>query len=739
MNLFKRFICITLMMHGAIIAYSQHDLSKYVDPFIGTEGGGNVFPGPCVPFGMVKVGPDCGKKDWNAGWDNNGNIHGFSNVHVSGTGGGCKYGNVLFVPVTGKINLRDYSSPRENERTALGLYEVGLKKYGTSARLTALKQTAMHEYSFPGGDESKILVDLGSFLASHERQYFVGSEVRILSPTEMEGYTRIRGGWNTGGPYTVYFHAVFDTPAASYGTWKDNKIMPDEKIQYDTNQQTGAYFAYNTTAGQKITVKIGISYLSTGKAKANLSEMSSMNFDEAHAECVNRWNVILNKIAVKGNEEQKKIFYTALYHSYLQPIDKTGENCKWTSEEPYYDDFYCIWDTFRATHPLFTLLTPSIQVDMLRSLLDIYKHDGYAPDARSGDDNGRVQAGSNADVLFADAYVKGLKGVDYKLALEAMIKNAEVPPGGDERLEGRGGLIDYNVKGYVSDKFERSVSRTMEYAYCDYAIATVAKGLKDYDAAEKYEKRSTNWQNLWNSNIESLGFSGFVWPRHENGSWYKEDEFSVFQGGTWPDIMYETFPWEISFYVPQDMPSLIEKCGGKDRFIRRLDMFFTHERWDQRWFMGLFQISNEPGFLAPCLYNYAGRPDRTAEVVRRTLKERYNTSREGIPGNDDSGSMSSWYVFHALGFYPNAGQNMYLISSPTFEEATINLENGKVLRITAKNASDKNIYIQSAKLNGVAFDDNYLKHTAVADGGTLEFVMGSKPSKWGQTEINNRD
>jgi len=714
--------------------FAQTDLSKYVDPMIGTEGGGNVFPGPCVPFGMVKAGPDCGKKDWNAGWDDKGNIHGFSNVHVSGTGGGCKYGNVLFVPIVGTIDTHDYSSPRQNEHAALGLYEAGLSKYKTFARLTALKRSAMHQYTFPASKESKILVDLGSFLSSYERQSFVGSEVRILSDREIEGYTRIRGGWNIGAPYTVYFYAVFDTPAISYGTWKDGKISPGEKVQYDTNQQTGAYFNYETKEGQQITVKIGISYLSTGKAKANLAEMDSWNFDEIQAECVKQWNAVLNKIQVKGNEEQKKIFYTALYHSFLQPVDKTGENCKWVSSEPYYDDFYCIWDTFRATHPLFTLLTPSIQADMLRSLLDIYKYDGYLPDGRSGDDNGRVQGGTDCDILFADAFVKGIKGVDYKLALEAMLKNAEIPPGDDERKQGRGGIPDYNAKGYISTRFERAGSRTMEYANCDYAISTLAKGLKENDLAEKYLKRSNNWQNLWNPTIESLGFKGFIWPRHEDGSWWKEDEFSVFQGGTWPDFFYETFSWELSFYVPHDMKTLIEKCGGKELFTQRLNTYFSHERWDQRWFMGLFQVSNEPGFLTPCLYNYVGRPDRTAEIVRRTLKERYNTTREGIPGNDDSGAMSSWYVFHALGFYPNAGQDLYLISSPTFEEATIHLENGRTLQIKAKNANAANIYVQSAKWNGVAFNNNYLKHTDIAEGGILEFVMGAKPSGWGQND-----
>lgn len=718
-------------------AGAQEDYTRYVDPFIGVTGGGNVFPGPCVPFGMVKAGPDCGRKDWNAGWDESGNIHGFSQVHVSGTGGGCKYGNVLFAPVTGKIDLNDYSSPRAGERVALGLYEVSLSRYHTSARLTALKRSAMYQYTFPQSDESSVLVDLGSFLASHERQEFVGSEVHIISDTEIEGYTRIRGGWNCGGPYTVYFYAVFDTPAAAFGTWKDGKIVPGSRLQYDSNRKTGAYFTWNTVAGQKVGMQVGISYLSAAKAKENLKEMPSWNFDEVHARCKSAWNEILGKIAVKGTEEQKKIFYTALYHSYLQPVDKTGENSKWVSDEPYYDDYYCIWDTFRATHPLFTLLTPSLQTDMLRSLLDIYRYEGYAPDARSGDDNGRVQGGSNSDILFADAYVKGLKGIDYPLALRSMITNAEVCPGGDERKEGRGGIPDYNKKGYVSTKYERSCPRTVEYANCDYAIAALARGLGEKEIAGKYEARSHNWQNLWNSDVESLGFKGFIWPRREDGSWVSDEDFSVFQGGTWPDFMYETFSWELSLYAPHDMKMLIEKCGGNEAFARRLDTYFTHEKWDQRWFMGLFQISNEPGFLTPCLYNYVGRPDKTAEVVRRTLRERYNTTREGIPGNDDSGSMSSWYVFHALGFYPNAGQDIYLISSPTFPEAEITFEDGKTLKIIAKKAGDKNIYIQSAKLNGKPFDTPYLRHADLVAGGVLEFVMGSKPSGWGMRPIEN--
>ena len=730
----NRFIIfIVTLFIGVSCAYSQVDLSKYVDPYIGVEGGGNVFPGPCVPFGMVKLGPDCGNKDWNAGWDPTGNIHGFSHTHVSGTGGGCKYGNILMLPMTGEINLDDYSSPRSGEKVLLGEYAVGLSRYNTHARLTALSRSGFHEYTFPEGTDSKIIIDLGSFLQSHEKQMLVGSEVKIVSDTEVEGYSRVRGGWNEGGAYTVYFYAQFDTPATEVGTWKGNKVYSGKLSQTDSNEKTGAYFKYNTTKGQKIRAKVGISFVGLNKARSNLSEMKSWDFQEVKDVAVDQWNQLLSKARVTGTEENKKIFYTAMYHSYLQPVNRTGENPKWVSDEPYYDDYFAIWDTFRAPHPLFTLLTPSVQTDMIRSLIDIYKHDGYMPDARSGNDNGRVQGGTDCDILIADAMVKGLKNIDYETALQSMVKNAEVAPGGDERKEGRGGIADYNALGYVSTAYERAGSRTFEYANCDFAIATVASALGKHDVAEKYYQRANNWQNIWNDGIESLGHKGFLWPKNVDGTWWPEDKFSVFTSGTWPDFLYETFSWEMSFYVPHDVNRLIEKCGGKEKFINRLDTYFTHERWDQRWFMGLFQISNEPGFLVPTFYNYAGRPDKTAEVVRKTLQTRYNTTREGIPGNDDSGSMSSWYIFHALGFYPNAGQDVYLISSPLFQEVIISLENGKELKIVAKNANDKNIYIQSAKLNGQELNRCWFRHTDISDGGSLEFIMGNKPSKWGQS------
>ena len=704
---------------------------EYVKPEIGAQGEGHVFPGVCAPFGLVKLGADCRNKDDNSGWSIDGNIHGFSHLHVSGTGGGAKYGNILLQPIVGDINLTDYSSARSNENFSLGLYEVSLKKYNVDVRLTASDKVGFHEYSFPASTSSKIFVDAGSCLSSYERQELVASGVNVVSSTEIQGYSTVKGGWNIGGPYTVYFYMVTDTPSDDFKTWKGQTFYTDRQVDAQGEEKSGAYLSFSTETKQQIKVKVGISFVSVQKAKENVSELATWDFDEIRNATISKWEQILNTVSVEGSENDKTIFYSAIYHAFLQPSDRTGENPLWNSDEPYFDDYYTIWDTFRATHPLFTLLKPSRQVDMVRSLIDIYEHEGYMPDGRSGNYNGRVQGGSNCDVLIADAITKGLEGIDYEKALSAMIKNAEVEPQ-DARKEGRGGITDYNTKGYVSTSYERSGTRTFEYAYCDYAIATVAQKLGKQDVYEKYLNRSNNWKNLWNDNVQSLGFKGFLWPKKSNGDWVNSNDYGLFRRDGWEGVIYESFPWEMSFYIPHDMDGLIARCGGKDEFTKRLDTYFTHvqDGFDQNNYIGLFQVENEPGFLVPTLYNYVNRPDKTAEIVRKVLSKKYNTSPTGLPGNDDSGSMSAWYAFHAMGMFPNAGQDIYLISSPLFTKVTLNLENGNIFEILAPDASSDNLYIQSAELNGHPLTRCWLRHSEIVEGGTLKLIMGNEPSNW---------
>jgi putative alpha-1,2-mannosidase len=468
----------------------------------------------------------------------------------------------------------------------------------------------------------------------------------------------------------------------------------------------------------------------------------------------NEWTTYLSRIRVDSPSKTEKIkFYTALYHAMMQPVDRTGENPLWTGKEPCYDDFYCIWDTYRTSHPLFILFAPEIQADITRSLIDIYEHEGYIPDARSGNSSGRTQGGSNSDMLIAEAILKELPGIDAEKGYQSMIKNAEVPPGGDERLLGRGGLRDYNSIGYVSTDFERAGSRTVEYAANDWAIALSAKKLGKEADYQNYAKRAGNWENLWKP-IEHSGATGFIMPRKASGewdenyrdklwSWYTEtppgelglipyssipdnylskDPFTPLSGGSWPDFFYESHSWEYSFYVPQDMKRLIEKCGGAEAFVARLDIFFGKN---------YFQMSNEPGFLTPCLYNYAGRPDKTAETVTRLLKTHYTDKPSGLPGNDDSGAMSSWFAFQMMGFFPVAGQDIYLIGTPKFSRTAISIGSGKTLVILAEGLSDRNIYVASATINDKTLDQNWFRHSDIKDGGTLRLIMTDTPGTWG--------
>ncbi len=742
-NNFKLTLLLMMVLMNLQTGFSQGQPVGYVDPFIGTEGPGHVFPGASMPFGMVKLGPDC-KGHSNPGYISGELIEGFSHTHVSGTGGGAKYGNIMVAPRVGDIDLKDEGSSYSREKAEPGYYAAYLNKQKVYSELTVTHNAGFHRYTFPESKKSSLLIDAGHFLFFGdqwgEAQELVGSEINILSATEVEGYNRVRHGWNFGGPYTVYFYARLQKPAQEMGTWKGKDRYPAQKSQFDSGERTGGWFTFSTTDQEEVLLKVGISFVSSQKAKANLeNSIPHWDFKQTRQHAFESWNNLLSKISIEASEEEKTVFYTNLYHVFLMPVDRTGENPKWECDAPYYDDFYAIWDTYRTSHPLMTILLPDRQTDMVKALLDIYKYEDYLPDARSGNYNGRTQGGSNADVLIHDAYVKGLDGIDYELALEAMLKNAEVPPGGDERKEGRGGLWDYNRIGYVSTDYERAGSRTLEYSYCDYCIAKLAEGLGKDEIHDKYLEKASSWLNLWDADYTSYGANGFIMPKKANGQWHKNFSlerraadggdvviFDEFTRGYWEAFFYESDAWEYSFFVPHDANRLIMACGGKEAFIRRLDTFFIND---------FFQVSNEPGFLTPHLYTYAGVYDKTAHRLHQILNDNYHTGRDGLPGNDDSGAMGAWFVFNAMGIYPNAGQDVYLIGTPLFEEVVINLPNDNTLRIIANDLNDNNYYIESAYLNGRSLKRAWLKHEEIASGGMLEFNMSDTPGKWEITSV----
>ena len=716
-------------------------LTSYIDPYIGVDWGGNTFIGSSVPFGMVKVGPDMETFDHRPsgfGYSSEGEIVGFSHTHLSGAQG--KYGNILVQPVTGPITLGHLGSPRSEEKAAPGYYAALLTRYGVHAELSSTRRTAIHRYTFPATREAHLTVDIEHCLSrgngnGWEDQHFDGGEVQVVSPHEVKGFGRYRGGWNRGGEYRVYFDLITDAPVRASRTWTGSSITDAKDASVSTETPLGAVLDFATTAGEVIHLKVGISFISTEQARANLtSELPGFDLDAARRSVVAQWETQLQALHLRGaTTRQMRQLYTALYHMMLMPVDRTGENPIWKSSEPYYDDYYAIWDTFRTSAPLLTLVSPNRERDLIRSLLNIYEHEGYLPDARSGNDTGRTQGGSNSDVMIADAFVKHLPGIDYELALKAMIQNAETQPR-DTQKEGRGGIADYNRLGYVTTSDERAGSRTVEYANDDFSIAEVACGLGKRDVTTKYLARSHNFENLWDASLTEgadvnerakrivPGFSGFTRPRNADGSWAAPNTIAR---GSWWTFFYEGDEWTYSMYAPHDTRRIVALAGGPKEFTRRLDYIFSHGHYD---------VSNEPGFMLPMLYLWAGRPDRTADVIQLTLEKYFADTRAGIPGNDDSGAMSSWLIFNTLGLYPVAGQDVYLLGSPSVPDARIAVGNGKTLRILAHGAGADglNRYIQSARLNGKQLNQAWFRHADLMKGGILEMQMGAAPSEtWG--------
>ncbi|HVU47398.1 MAG TPA: GH92 family glycosyl hydrolase [Terracidiphilus sp.] len=733
MSLHMRKIAIAVLLLSPVVPVHAQ-FAQYVDPLLGAAGGGNVFPGPVIPFGMIKPGPDMDNgegHDPNAGWNESGDIRGFSQTHVSGTGGGARYGNILVQPTTGGVAPLDMQSPRADERASAGFYAVTLARYGIGVQIAAARRSAIYEFSYPSGSHDNLIFDVSHLLRSGERQgenqSLVSCEIHIISPSAVAGSSTVKGGWNKQPvPYTVYFYARTDTPATSYGTWTNGDLSSGGKSAHgDADAKTGAWLTFTPRAGQPVRMKIGISFISVEQARRNLdAEISGFDFEAVRTAAVSKWNQALGKIEIKGETpEQAQVFYTALYHTMLMPSDRTDENPLWKSSEPYYDDYYAIWDIFRTSGPLLTLIAPERETEIVRALVDLYRHEGWLPDARSGNYNGRTQGGSNAEFMLTDAYVKGLKGIDWHTALAAEIHDAEVAPE-DHFKEGRGGLDDWHNLGYVSiEGSDRPGSVDMEYAANDFEIALLAKGLHDEAAYRKYLARSANWMKLWNANFSDGGFTGFIRPRHRDGSWLAP--FTAMDDCTWGGTtFYEGNSWTYSFFVPQNVALLVQTMSGKDTFVRRLDAFFAVP--------GRYDVGNEPGFLTPYLYIWAGRPGETDLHVRKIIAESFHAGLRGLPGNDDSGAMSSWYAFGEIGIFPNAGQDVYLIGSPAYAQTTLHLAGGRDFVIEAKDLSPENIYVTAATLNGKSIDRAWLHHSEIAAGGQLVLTMAAAPGHWAE-------
>lgn len=737
-------LCVLIFNQSVAAIQTQPRLTSYVDPFVGADAGGNTVPGAAVPFGFANPSPDTiPNPDPNrfdtSGYESDKPIIGFSQTHVSGTGGESKYGNFRITPQTGTLDLKSFASPKQDERAEPGYYAVTLTKPNVKVELTTTRLVAVQRYTFPASTQSHLLIDVGSIVftggGSGRRQRPLATRAVIATPNRIEGTGNFVGGWNPS-PYTLHFAAEFSRPFTAHGTWRGDDVYRNTDTVTGEQSSAGTFATFDTTRARQIEVKIGVSFVSIEKARANIMrETGAAGFDEIRSRASRLWEEVLSKIKVEGGtNDERRIFYTALYRSHYMPRDLTGENPWRQSAEPHYEDFYAIWDTFRTLHPLLTLIQRERQRDMVRSLVDTYRYTGWMPDARIAGANGMTQGGSNSDVVIADAFVKGLTGIDYTTAYAAMLKNAE-HDSPRPLYEGRE-TSEYNRRGFISMKQERSASRTVEYAYNDFCLAQVARGLGKTGDVAKYLARSKNWANLWDAETQSIR------PRMSDGAWMTPYDKTKLYMLDYPQFMWMSAPYyegsgyQYSTYVPHDPQGLINRTGGDLGFTRWLDRFFgdAGDGGEALRPEGLYTQGNEPDILAAFLYIHAGRPDRTQERVRRIMAREYKTGRAGLPGNDDAGTMSSWYVWNAVGLYPNAGQNFYYIGSPLFTRTAIDLGGGRTFTIEAPNASTTNLYVQSATLDDRPLGRAWLTHEEIMRGRRLTLRMGARASSWGKAQ-----
>jgi predicted alpha-1,2-mannosidase len=759
-TIFLLIFLLILILILPIFASSENKIS-YVNPFIGTGGHGHTFPGATLPFGMVQLSPDTGIEgwDWCSGYHYSDNsIMGFSHTHFSGTG--CAdYGEVRIMPIVG--NLQTIPGPKEDpskgyrskfrhetEIAQPGYYSVFLDDYKVLAELTASQRVGFHRYTFPKSDSSYIIIDLYHRIGDMAEKAWV----RIIGNDDIEGY--ITGGHFCGCryPHTIYFVAKFSKPFEEFGTWKVFKISKgnrEEIMRGKSEPFIGAYVRYSTKEKEQILIKVALSYTGIEGARKNLQEIPHWNFDKVKEEALKKWEEILSLIEVEGSKEDKIKFYTALYHSFIHPNIFSDIDGKYigVDDKIYQADYphytvYSLWDTFRSLHPLFILIQPQKNIEFIKSFLDIYNQSGWLPRWHKANKETNCMIGTHADSVIADAIVKGLRDFDLQKAYEAMYKNAMVKSSSLNNLpnnynNGRIGIEEYKKIGYVpGDMYNQSVSMTLEYAYNDFCLAQVAKILGKEEDYKLFIKRAQNYKNLYDPKV------GFMRAKKSNGDWVDSFPISLFKkfdptDATSPHYT-EGNAWQWTFFAPQDPYGLIKLLGGEERFVKKLDEFFTTKvpikgPPDITGLIGQYAHGNEPSHHIAYFYVYVKQPWKTQELIRKILDELYGITPDGLPGNEDCGQMSAWYIFSSLGFYPFCpGTPIYILGTPTFEKAIVHFPSGKELIITAENISKENKYVQEVYLNGKPLNRAWIWHNEIINGGTLIFIMGKSPNKnWG--------
>lgn len=746
-NILKKKVFSSVFLGTALFAIScnitkeeviETDFAKYVDQYIGTGGHGHVFMGANVPFGFVQLGPTSIPQswDWTSGYHiSDTTVIGFSHLHLNGTGIG-DLSDIVLMPVVGDVNhnrgthdsydtgMWSYFS-RVNEQCAPGYYATRLDRYNIDVELTATQRVGLHKYAFTEGTkDGRIVIDLENGTCWDES---VENKLIVLNDSTVAGY-RYSKGW--ANDQRVYFVAEFSKPFEKFQLFDKNTVKDGKEL---ISKQVYGEAIYGEIGTDPIYVKVALSPVSIDNAQLNMkAELAGWDFEKVKSDAYNAWNAELAKIKIKTSDESiKRIFYTGLYHTMIAPSvfgDVNGDYRGADGNHHIGGSFtnyttFSLWDTYRAAHPLMTIIHPEKMPDMMNTMLNIYKQQGKLPVWHLMGCETDCMVGNPGIPVVADAILKGFDGFDHELAFEAMKASAMK----DDR-----GMNFRKEFGYIPyDKMLESVAYDMEYALADWTVAQVAKKLGKEEDYQFFEKRSKSYKNFFDP------ATGFMRGKGVKGEF--RTPFSPFASSHREDDYCEGNAWQYTFLVPHDLDGLIECYGSKDAFIQKLDSLFIVDSKlegditspDISGLIGQYAHGNEPSHHILYFYTMVGQPWKGADLIRRVLSELYHDQPDGLSGNEDVGQMSAWYILSSMGMYqPEPAGGRYYFGSPIVDEAVLNVGNGKEFTIVAQNNSKENKYIQSVKLNGEAYTLPYITFEDIQKGGKLEFVMGTGQVAW---------
>ena len=752
----NRFIVFLIFCINVFFSYAdkQHreNHADLVNIFVGTGGHGHTFPGATLPHGMVQLSPDTRLLGWDAcsGYRySDSTIIGFSHTHLSGTGIG-DYGDILFMPISGHKSLvagvtesfgKGYSSSfsHEKESARPGYYQVLLQDDSINVELTSTLRCGFHRYTYSNKENAGLIIDMEPTIHGHQHPF---TKIQVVNDSTIMGM-KYTNGW--AKRHYVFFYAIFSTPF-------NCKLYSNTKYSYQNNSITTdnakALISFkNVPSDGQVLIKVGISSVDEDGAKRNVnSEIKDWNFDEIVKDAGDVWNRVLNKIDIEGGDvDERTIFYTSLYHSFIQPslasdVDGRYRTMQHTiKKDSSYVDYtvFSLWDTFRAVHPLYTIIDAKQNQSFIRSLLRKYDESGILPKWELASNETGTMIGYHAVSVIADAIMKGQCDFNVNNALEACVRSSVYDTTGITPIMDRNILqnkvmplsIKYkNELGFIpSDKCSGSVSQGLEFAYNDWLIAQMMKRLNSNELYQKYMKLSELYKSYFDTETKLMR------GRLSNGSWIVPFDPSSVQR---PSNYVEGNAWQWAWFVPQDVEGLMNLFGGKDIFQDRLDTLFTRSSdltgdpeaaADVTGMIGQYAHGNEPSHHIPYLYNFTSAPHKTQSLVDIILRTLYHNDPNGLSGNEDVGQMSAWYVLSSMGFYSFCpGKPVYEIGRPLFDKVTIHLENGKKFVIESSNNSKENKYINSMKLNGKELEQPRFSHFDLVNGGILKFKMGNK-------------